>query len=243
MEDLSIVILSHNQCKITLQCLKSLAECPAEIVLVDNGSTDNTACEVAECFPKVRIIRNTENMGVAYGRNLGIRSSCGKWIMILDNDTEASPSEILKMYDYARSHPETGIVAPALYSSDGILQESFKPFPGIFLKFRNIIFNYRKNVRLPEHPISPFYVIGAAQMFSRAVWEKVGPLDENIFYGPEDADFCICIRRNGLKVEYLPFVSIIHHWQRATTRHIFSPLGRAHIRGLIYFYIKHKRIM
>ena len=91
-------------------------------------------------------------------------------------------------------------------------------------------------------PFSPFYIIGACQLIRRKTLEEVGPLDERIFYGPEDADFCLRAARRGWSTVYLPDVSITHHWKRITTRRPLSKIGRAHIRGLLHFYLKHRRI-
>lgn len=239
MDELSIIILTHNQRELTLHCLESIAASGAEIILVDNGSTDSTADEVHRRYLRVKILRNNTNLGVAAARNIGVEASSRRWIMLLDNDTQASPSAIETLIEYLEANPTVGLVAPALYSVNGELQESFKPFPGLFRKIRHVLTHKSKPVKLPDSVIEPFYVIGAAQLFSREVWRKAGPLDEKIFYGPEDADFCIRVRKAGYKVVYLPTVSIIHHWQRATTHRLFSKLGRAHILGLLRFYLKH----
>lgn len=80
-------------------------------------------------------------------------------------------------------------------------------------------------------------------MIRREVLDLTGLLDENIFYGPEDADFCIRVRNNGFKIVYLPQFSIIHHWKRVTNRKIFSKLACRHIQTLLYFYKKHHRYL
>ena len=79
-------------------------------------------------------------------------------------------------------------------------------------------------------------------MFTRDVYQMAGPLDENIFFGPEDADFCMSVRSLWKKVVYYPALTIIHDWQRATNRSPFSQQARRHAAGLLYFYAKHRRI-
>ena len=79
-------------------------------------------------------------------------------------------------------------------------------------------------------------------MIRREALEQVGNLDEAIFYGPEDADFCIRLRQHGWQVKYLPQYSIIHTYYRRTSRKPFSRLGMKHIRGLLHLYNKHHRI-
>lgn len=240
MPSLSIVILTCNQIDFTRQCLQSLRDVDAEIIVVDNASVDDTPRMIAEEFPRIKYIRNDHNIGVAPGRNVGLSHASGQQLMLLDNDTLPSIEVIASLSAYLDKHPEVGLVAPALVSASGELQASFKPYPGLGVKIANI-FCRKRRVELPESPIEPCYVIGAAQMFTRRAWELAGPLDNKIFYGPEDADFCIRLRQCGLRVVYLPHVSIIHHWQRATNRRLLSPLARKHIAGLWHFWIKHRR--
>lgn len=249
MTDLSVVILTWNQRYYTLRLLESLkglvADDRCEIIVVDNGSSDDTVGEIARRFPGVRVICNDRNLGVAAARNIGLRAASGRNLMILDNDTVATPDAIRRLSDYLDNHPQTGLVAPRLTDMEGITQASFKPFPGLGVKIRNF-FRGKGSTSyatvIPDKPIHPFYVIGAAQMFRRSDYERIGGIDEHIFYGPEDADFCMSIRDLGLNITYLPDVVIIHDWQRATTGSIFNRNSLSHIRGLIYFYCKHRRI-
>ena len=91
-------------------------------------------------------------------------------------------------------------------------------------------------------PFEAEYVIGACQMIRREALEAVGLLDERIFYGPEDCDYCLRLRAEGWKVTYLPQYAMVHHCQRKTTHRPFSTLGRQHIKALLYFYWKHRRL-
>ncbi len=248
--DISLVILTCNQRELTLRCLHSVSELLGkegrEIILVDNGSTDGTTEAVETLFPAVRIIRLDKNYGVAGGRNRGLKAAHGRHLMILDNDTVASPSTIEALSEYLDRNPDVGLVAPRLTSPSGDVQSSFRPYPGIFSKLRNILAGKRRSSisrAVPTEAIEPFYVIGAAQMFTAELYQQSGGLDENIFYGPEDADFCMAVRAAGKKVVYLPSLSIIHDWQRATTASLLSKGARTHTRALLYFYRKHRRYL
>ena len=245
---ISLVILTCNQRDTTLRCLRSLqslmAEPDCEIILVDNGSVDGTADMVAHEFDRIRIIRLDKNCGVAVGRNTGLRLATGRHMMILDNDTIATSSAIFALSTYLDRHPEVGIVGPRLTNPDGEVQTSYKPFPGLGVKIRNVIAGKNRTsiaADAPRSPFEPFYIIGAAQMFPRYIYEAVGGLDEKIFYGPEDADFCMAVRRLGKKIIYNPDITIIHDWQRATTSSLLSVGARRHAAALLYFYRKHRR--
>lgn len=250
--EISLVILTYNQKALTLRCLESL-RCflesgDNEVIVVDNGSCDDTVAAITGRFPQVKIIRMDENKGVAAGRNAALSVAGGRYLMILDNDTIASAEAIYSLRDYLASHLDVGLVAPLLVSPQGETQTSFRPYPGIVAKLNNIFRGrHRSSVErgsgAPAHELEPFYVIGAAQMFPHDVWEAAGPLDENIFYGPEDADFCMAVRSKGGRVVYLPSVTIVHDWQRATTSNLFSAAARRHIMALLYFWRKHRRFL
>lgn len=247
---ISVVILTCNQLRLTLRCLGALAplaESPdCEILLVDNGSADGTSAEVRRSFPSVKVITLDSNRGVAPGRNVGLQNASGEHLMILDNDTVAEPETIRQLSLYLDSNPDTGLVAPRLVNPAGDTQSSFRPYPGILSKLWNVLLGKRRSSiarRIPPEPTEPFYVIGAAQMFTRGVYEAAGGLDENIFYGPEDADFCMAVRAAHKKVVYLPSLSLIHDWQRATTSRVLSSSGRTHLRALMYFWKKHRRFI
>lgn len=217
-----------------------------EIIWVDNGSTDGAARFVAEHYPQVKVKVLPENKGVAYARNRGVEISRGHFILFLDDDTEASAEAIDTLVNYLETHPEVGIAGCALRNKEGALQASFKPYPGLWRKVMNVL-RVKLHLgdtqpKLPSAVIYPTYVIGACQLIRREVFDRVGLLDEAIFYGPEDADLCIRAHRHGWLTAYLPQVSIVHHWRRITSRSLTSPVSKAHIRALIHFWRKHRRL-
>lgn len=245
---ISIIILTCNQCRLTLQCLASLGTLPpdVEVILVDNGSTDSTVSDVGRLFPGVIVVRLRENIGVARGRNEGISRAGGRYIMLLDNDTLPTPEAIMSLAAYLDANPSCALVAPRLTDVHGHTQRSFRPFPGLLEKMRSLLHLTTDLIpahKIPVLPFSPFYVIGAAQLVRRSVFEKIGLLDQRIFYGPEDADLCMRIRQAGIgEIIYLPSTTVVHSWQRAS-RSPFSSLWRRHIMSLLYFYCRHRRFL
>lgn len=241
---LSIIVLTFNQCDVTLRCLDSIAYLgrrdDVEIIVVDNGSTDNTCQRIAERFPAVRTIALDKNYGVAGGRNRGLEGAKGQYLMILDNDTIVPAGAVESLMLYLDSNSDVGLVGPRLIGPDGNVQLSARPYPGILFKIKSL------SGMLPQAPSSnadhePCYVIGAAQMIRREAYAKTGPLDDNIFYGPEDADFCIRIRAAGYRVVYHPQVSIRHEYRRVTRRNPLSRMALRHAAALVYLYRKHHR--
>jgi len=247
---LSVVIICWNSLPNLRQLLESLPGAldgiDSEVIVVDNGSTDSTAGFMAERWPSLTYLRLDRNYGVAYARNRGIERASGEFIWLLDDDTVVNPAAVGAMLAYMGATPGCGICACALRDFDGNVQQSYKPYPGLGIKLRNLLGRpqadpYAAEVERGE-PFGPVYVIGACQLIRREVFDSVGLLDQHIFYGPEDADFCLRARKAGWSVAYLPTVSIIHKWKRITTRHPLSKIGREHVRALLYFYVKHRRL-
>ena len=247
MEMLSIIILTWNHLADTRRCLASLEpimrQSDVEVIVVDNGSTDGTPEVVAREWPMVRLLRNDRNRGVAAGRNQGIAQATGQTVLFLDNDTIVNAEAIAGMRTYLASHPRVGLCACCMTDGQGNVQPSFRAFPSLKSKLLSLL---GLNTAAPhyhfdhEGSIEPFYVIGACQMIRRAAIDDVGLLDEAIFYGPEDADFCLRLRQAGWQVKYLPQFSIVHTYYRTTQRNPLSRLGYQHIRGLLHLYAKYR---
>lgn len=249
MTDLSIVLISWNGRHFLDRCLRSLSFLDAqtsEIIVVDNGSTDGTAEMVETDFPHVQLLRLSENKGVAFARNRALERAAGRYIWILDNDTVVSEETARGMISFMEQHPRCGLCACRLIDANGLVQESCKVYPGLGQKVLNLLhgsgYRYVYGLRRMERPFEPDYLIGACQLVRREAFEAVGLLDEHIFYGPEDADFCLRIRQKGWYLQYLPQFTMLHNCQRASHRKLLSRLAVQHTISLFYFYRKHKRL-
>lgn len=251
---LSIVILTWNSMKFVDNCLGSLY-CNMgikdfEVIIIDNGSSDNTLSTIVRKYPDTVLIKNSINKGVAPARNQGISIASGEYILILDIDTYIYPETIKNMIRYMEENADTGICAPKLIFSNGDLQKSCRKFPLLHMKLlRRIDTNWAKSILESENymeylngnvPFEVDYVIGACQLIRKSAMEKIGLLDEKIFYGPEDVDYCLRMWLNGYKVKFLPYLKIIHYEQRITKNKIFSSVTIKHIAGLIYYFNKYK---
>ncbi|WP_289291826.1 MULTISPECIES: glycosyltransferase family 2 protein [Bacteroides] len=249
MVQLSIIIITWNQLSYLRNCLYSLQPVmqrkDVEVIVVDNGSEDGTCQYLTVNYPQIHLHINDCNKGVAYARNRGLELAQGNKVLFLDNDTVVNENAISGMEIYLDEHPKVGLCACRLIDNNNQIQDSFKSFPGLWLKIKNVLGIAKTNVpdlQTVTSPIEPVYVIGACQMIRREVIERIGLLDENIFYGPEDADYCMRIVAEGWKVVYLPQYAIVHHWRRATNKKLFSRLAWKHFCALCYFYAKYKRI-
>lgn len=247
---LSILLITWNGRRLLAGCLKSLEflmrRDDVEIIVVDNGSEDGTMRFLETDYPQITTIALSENHGVAYARNRALERAKGRYLWILDNDTELTESVAEGMLRYMDEHPQVGLAGCRLVDADGLVQESCKRYPGIGEKFKNILhyhgYRYAYGLEKMASDFEPEYLIGACQLIRREAYEAAGPLDEKIFYGPEDADFCLRVRQAGYHLAYLPEYTILHHCQRITRRSILSPISRKHVRGLVHLYLKYKRL-
>lgn len=269
MKELSIIILTWNSEMYFQNCIMSVLESTCdydkEIIIIDNGSTDKTISMIESYLPSNDIVffSNEKNEGVAKARNLGINKSKGKYIWILDVDTVVNKEAISTLIHYIKEHPDCGICGCKLMNSLGNIQDSCRKYPSFKYKCYNVLSSlygkcsltrklktqvdeknesqfYRRQISSSE-PFEVDYVIGACQIVRKEVFYMVGLLDEHIFYGPEDADFCLRANRKGWKVIYLPQVSFIHEYQQMTNKRLFSRMSWIHIKALFYFFKKHNR--
>ena len=171
--------------------------------------------------------------------------------MILDVDTVVMQGAIDKLAGYLDRDQNCGLVAPKLIAMNWDLQFTCRKYPTIVSKFFrafNIKFGRAEKI-LKEEEMRDWdhnsirevdYVIGACQMIRKSIIEKIGLIDENIFYGPEDVDFCLRIRRARYKVIYNPESVIIHMERRVARGAFFSKLALENFKGTVYYFWKHK---
>lgn len=233
-----------------LRCLESveterLAEW--ETIVVVNSDEDGTVAALAERFPYVRLIVNRTNRGVGPARNQGLRLARGRIIVLLDADTIVFPGSLRGLAEALEKDAEAGVLGPKLVSRDGALQPSARRFPTIQSKLRrralpglSRLLPSDEVVLADGEPIDVDYVIGACQAIKREALDDVGLLDERIFYGPEDVDFCLRMWRKGWRVRWDGRWTVYHEEQRVTRRKPLSALSLRHVMALGYFFLKHR---
>lgn len=244
----SFVIITWNGLHYVRNLLDSMQNimqrADVEVILVDNGSEDGTPSYVRQTYPNVVLLELSSNKGVAYARNRGLEVAKGEYLCIVDNDVIMKDDVFEGMLNYMDQHPEVGLASCRLNYADGTIQESCKIYPGFLHKLANLLKinrNYSYAYQMYGEPFEPVYVIGAFQWIRRGAFLKAGLLDEKIFYGPEDCDYCLRIRKAGWHIMYLPNYQLLHYCQRMTNHHPFSAMGLRHIWGLMYLYWKYKR--
>ncbi|MBX7045684.1 MAG: glycosyltransferase family 2 protein [Ignavibacteria bacterium] len=258
MPKISVIIITWNALHFLEKCLTSLNEKNSsfeyELIIIDNKSSDGSIEYIEEKFPQAILIKNKTNKGVGPARNQGLQIAKGKYILILDVDTEFLTLNGLQMlYDFMEENPSIGVTGAKLLFPNNEIQHTCRKFPSVavklFNRFESIGF-IRDSKSLKDHYMMDKdhdkiqkvdYVIGAFQFIRKDVVDKIGLYDEHIFYGPEDIDFCLRAQRAGYDTAYFPYVELYHFYQRITKK-FFTKITWEHIKGLVYFYRKHKYI-
>jgi N-acetylglucosaminyl-diphospho-decaprenol L-rhamnosyltransferase len=248
MVDLSVVIVSWNVRDLLLRCLLSIQrprpEFGLQTIVVDNGSVDGSVGMVRAEFPDVCLIANTDNLGFPAANNQGIAVAEGRYIFLLNPDTEVVGGALATLVAYADAHPDVGVVGPQLLNPDGSVQSSRRRFPTLATAFfestwlqplasRRLLARYYV-LDQPDDAVQDVdWVDGAALMARREAIEQVGLLDEGFFMYSEELDWCRRFREAGWRVVYLPTARIVHHRGKSSeqvvaARHIHFQSSKVH---------------
>src|SRR5262249_6844400 len=123
-----------------------------EVIVVDNASTDGAADLVATEFPRVRLVRNTTNIGFSQANNQAAALARGHYLFFLNNDTEVPPGTLRRLVTFAREHPEASVIGPRLVESTGEVQTSWRTRPTIAaLLHRTLLFRWTRFLRGAYH--------------------------------------------------------------------------------------------
>ncbi|HUW24325.1 MAG TPA: glycosyltransferase family 2 protein [Patescibacteria group bacterium] len=241
---LSIIILSWNTRELLNQCLKSLELGPeVEVIVVDNGSTDGSAQAVKKEFPGVKLIINKENLGFSKGNNEGIKRAQGDYIMLLNSDTLIKKGAIEKLINFLDEHSEIGIVGPKLLNQDGSPQSNCGRFPNLLVALVMLFAEHwgaDNFVRCsPAKSGLADWLMGAAFMARKEVFEKIGGLDEQLFMYMEEVEWFYRSRKAGFLTYFFKEAEIIHLGRGSAKHGKKDPIINIY-RGLLYFYRKHK---
>lgn len=215
----SIIIPLFNKVEFTQQCLESIAaQTPAglfEVILVDNASTDGTRELLAQLEGDVTVITNQQNLGFAKACNQGAAASKGKYLLFLNNDTEAHPGWLEPLVQVLDQEPDVAAVGSKLLFPDGTLQHAGVEIveeQGLGIPLCPNHRFYRKAGDLPEaNQRADVQVVTAAAMLVRSdCFRTVGGFDESYWNGYEDVDLCFKIGERGWRIVYEPRSCLAH---------------------------------
>lgn len=230
MVDLSIIIVSWNVRDLLRRCLDSILEKPGfsekpgfwQVIVVDNGSTDGSVEMVRREFPDVHLIANEDNRGFPAANNQGIAVAQGRYILLLNPDTEVMGDALATMITFADDHPDVGMIGPQLLNADGSVQSSRRRLPTLATAFfestwlepyapRRLLDRYYIQDRPDDAVQDVDWITGAAMLARREAIDEVGPMDEGFFMYSEELDWCRRFGEAGWRVVYLPTAQIVHY--------------------------------
>jgi len=221
-----ILVLNWNNPGATIRCLQSILELRPSVpnvVVVDNGSADDSAEQLASRFGWINLLRLTRNLGYAGGNNEGLRFALergAEYMLILNNDVLLDPSSVLHLIDAMVDCGRIGIAGPKVLGS-GETPELFAT-GSVIDWYRGDVEHLRIDDAGPapqaingpasnrSHPQSIDFLVGTCLLVTRRFTETVGLFDEDYFLNFEDVDWCVRARRADFQLRYVP-ESVVRH--------------------------------
>ena len=240
---ISIIIPSYNTKDLLEKCLQSLGS-DYEIVVIDNGSTDDSVAMLKKLQsqnPVIKTIFNQKNKGFGGANNQGIKIATGDYLLFLNSDTLIKDKAPLRMAQFLKENPQVGVVGCRLLNKDGSSQPSAGPFPSpritfIMLFTEHWLGDLVRSSFAKEKEVD--WVMGAAMMVKKEVITKAGLMDEGIFMYMDEVEWCYRIKKAGFKVMFYPGAEITHLFGASSKSGRTDPILNIY-RGLLYFYKKH----
>jgi GT2 family glycosyltransferase len=220
---ISVVIPTHKSRERTLRCLAALWLCnpqPDEVIVVDDGSDDNTAHSVLRKYPRHIVVRLPSKHGFAAAANHGLSRASGDVLLLLDNDTEVDPTAIGAILEAFAANDELGVAGAALRHPAGGHQWNGGRLPGSLWCFafasglssvfaRSNVWRWlRTRSVLRRRHVD--WVTGAAIAVRRSLWEEIGPFDLEYRLRGQYIDLCVSAADSGWVVEIIPGFTAVH---------------------------------
>jgi len=226
----SAIVVAHRSADDLSQLLPTLTEVADEIVVVDNGSADAELSRLIEGTPKTTLLARPNNDGFAVGVNMGVANSSGEFILLINPDIRAEASALDALIQGIRRHGDA-IVGPTVRFPDGSLQKTRSGWPSLWnlLGEQVLIPESATPGRFParlwtrwrqydeeraDGPLS-----GCCLLFSRKVWDLVGPFDERYFLYWEEVDWQIRSTKLGFRSWLIPDSVVVHTRAGSTSAH------------------------
>ena len=209
----AIVVLNYNNPIATVRCLNSIkslshGKTEYEIVVIDNGSSDDTVRQIHLNYPSLRLIEAEQNLGYAGGNNLGMKIALKEnfsHVLILNNDTQVIDDLMLDKL----LKGNTDLAAPSIKFQHH--NQTFIDFGGQvdYLLGRNTHLEFSVD-SVPKVVVQPDYLSGTCLLVNCQVFRKIGLLDDHYFLYYEDVDFCLRAVKAGFKLSLSQKTTIFH---------------------------------
>jgi len=232
--DVSVVVVNWNTADLLADCLSALrAHLPAsiesEIIVVDNGSEDESAHVVRDEFPEVRLFINDHNEGYQRANNRGIRAATGEFLLLINADALLRPGSVEPMIERMRADDRAAVVGPRLVYGDGSFQRwtaghapDIAAIAAFYLYAERVSeAAARRSLYLArdvDEAFRPDWVSSACMLVRRAALDEIGLLDERYFCYMDDVDICQRLRDADWHVWYEPAAEVVHLMGQASQR-------------------------
>ena len=232
--DISIIIVNYNTAHFLEACIDSILDqknADYEIIVVDNGSTDNSFEVLAEYEEKITLIKNNENLGFGKANNIGAKVAKGNYLFLLNQDTEfTSDQDLKKITDFVKTNKQYGLVSTHI--TEMKTKRETKPrisYPG------------EKIVRetITGLPGDIAWVLGAVMILPKEVYAQINGFDEDFFLYGEDIDICLRVRKAGYAIGYFSEVEILHFGGSTEIHSGQYARTQRKQKALVLFYQKH----
>ncbi|SOD39855.1 glycosyltransferase family 2 protein [Nitrosovibrio sp. Nv4] len=251
----SVIIVNYNAGQFLAACIQSALPQAAEVLVVDNASSDLSLELCAQCFPeepKLKIIRNAANLGFAAACNIGAAQAREPYLLFLNPDCILSAGSLQRMVQVLETAPEAGMVGGLLINENGMEQAGgrravptpWRSFVRAFGLYRFstywpklfLDFHLHKHA-LPDDTLEVEAISGALMLVRREAIEDVGLWDEGYFLHCEDLDWCMRFRNKGWKILFVPDAPVVHYKGTCSrSRPVFVEWHKH--KGMMRFYRK-----
>ncbi|WNM18931.1 glycosyltransferase family 2 protein [Flavobacterium capsici] len=251
---LSVIILNYNVryflelCVLSVQ--KAIQNLDAEIIVVDNNSSDDSCAMMKAKFPQIKLIENKENLGFPKGNNIAVEQAKGKYICILNPDTIVSEDTFHKIFNSNLLIQKTGIIGCKLIDGSGkFLPESKRGIPTPWVAFTkvfgmykwfpyNTLFNKYYAQHLDKNQSGEIEILVGAFMFlERNLYNEVGGFDEKCFMYADDIDLSYMVLQKKKINYYFHDTTVVHFKGESTVRD--EKYIKRFQEAMNYFYAKH----
>ncbi|MDD4604351.1 MAG: glycosyltransferase family 2 protein [Bacteroidales bacterium] len=223
----SVITVNYDQPEITCDLIESFRKITypsIEIIVVDNDSPTHDPDIIFQRYPYINLIKSDRNLGFAGGNNLGINIAKGKYVLLINNDTEVTPGFLEPLIAKLEQNPDIGIISPKIkyfYKQTIIQYAGYSPINPITIRNKGIGF-MEEDLGQYEEDRETNYAFGAAMMIPMEVIRKVGLMADIFFLYYEELDWIQRIKDAGYKVYYI-HNSLVYHKDSITTGSM-SPL-------------------
>lgn len=246
---ISVVIVNRNTADLLTRCLahvyaSDLPE-PTEVIVVDNGSSDDSVQRVREAYPKVIVIEAGRNLGFAAANNRAFEKASGRFMLLVNTDALLEKDCASKLLTLMERDPRIGMAGPQLLNDDGSAQTSFEAVPTLATETLNRSLlkrlfpkRYPGKGRVFTGPEPVEALIGAVMMIRRDALDELHGFDEDYFFFLEETDMAVRMRKAGWRVFHEPAARAVH-LQGATAKTYQAASRIEFYRSRYLFFRKH----